>query len=322
MGGDNAPFEVIDGAYRAAKDFGVNIILVGDGKVINSYREEKSYISSLVTVAHAEDAIGYEDDATSVIKRKKNSSMAVGLKMLSNDEGDAFVSAGNTGALISGATLIVKRIKGVRRAALAPVIPTQNGFTLMLDAGATSDCKPQFLQQFGIMGSVYMKKLYDMPEPRVGLINIGVEDNKGGEVAVEANKLLKKTPVNYVGNIESRELLFDAADVAVCDGFTGNIILKLIEGAAAFFFGNIKRVFESSVTAKLAAAVVMGSLREFKKSMDYTEHGGAPLLGISKPVIKAHGSSDANAFYHAIRQAVKFTQTGVIEEITEYIKEM
>jgi len=320
FGGDNAPNAVVDGAYRAAADFNVEIALVGDEAKLNAYIKEKGHANASVSIIHANEVISGEDDPVEAIKKKKDSSMVVGLQALTEDKGDAFVSAGNTGALVTGSTLIVKRIKGIRRAAIALPYPTTKGFALLLDGGANADCSPQFLQQFGIMGSIYVSKLFRIENPRVGLINIGTEDEKGNELSVAANKLLKETELNYVGNIESREIPNGAADVIVCDGFTGNIILKLTEGLAEFLFGNVKKVFVKNMFTKLSALFVKKGFKQFKASLDYTEYGGAPILGLSKPVIKAHGSSDANAFYHAIRQAIAYKNSGIIEEITTSTK--
>ncbi|MCL2838674.1 MAG: phosphate acyltransferase PlsX [Oscillospiraceae bacterium] len=315
MGGDNAPSAVVDGAFRAATDFNVAVSLVGDESKIAAYIKEKGYSNDKVSIVHASEVIAMDDNPIDVIKNKKDSSMVVAMNMLSIGEGDALVSAGNTGALVTGSTLIVKRIRNVRRAALGTLMPTKDAFMLLLDVGANSDCTPQFLHQFAVMGSVYMNKLYRLDAPKVGLVNIGTEDEKGSDVAVATNKLLKKTDLNYIGNIEARDIPAGVADVVVCDGFTGNIILKLTEGLAHVLFGKIRAVFKSNIFTKLAALLVKRKFMEFKKSMDYTEYGGAPLLGLRKPVIKAHGSSDANAFYHAIRQAVNYTKSGIIEEI-------
>jgi len=319
MGGDNAPKAVIDGAMRAVKDFDIEISLVGDVTAMNAQIVDMGYSNDKISLVSATEIVADNDNPIDVIRNKKDSSMVVAMNMLTANDGDALISAGNTGALVAGSTLIVKRIRGVRRAAIAPLIPTEKGLAMLIDGGANADCTAQFLRQFAIMGSIYMNKVCKIQKPKVGLVNIGVEDEKGNELAIAANKLLKETDVNYVGNIEARDIPTGAADVIVCDGFTGNVILKLAEGFAMFLMGKIKRVFMSNAFTKIAALIVKKKFVELKKSMDYTEYGGAPILGLTKPVIKAHGSSDSNAFYHAIRQAIEYTNSGIIAEITNKV---
>ena len=249
------------------------------------------------------------DDPANVIRKKKNSSMVIGLKMLSDGLGDAFVSAGSTGALLTGATLLVKRVKGIRRAAMGPTMPNKaGGKTVILDCGANAECTPEFLLQFGLVGSIYAKKCLGVENPKIGLLNIGTEDTKGTPLQKEAYGLLKaagdKGIINFVGNTEARDVPLGAVDVVVCDGFAGNVLLKSIEGTAMFMGGLISKMFKKSILSKLAAALVMGDIKAFKKMLDYREIGGTPFLGIRKPVIKAHGSSDALAFCNAIRQAM------------------
>ena len=249
------------------------------------------------------------------MKQHKDSSMARGLQMLANGEGEAFVSAGSTGALVVGGTLIVKRIKGVKRPAIGTVVPCRGGCFMLLDSGANHDCRPEMLRQFGLMGSVYMKRILGVPNPRVGLVNIGVEETKGTELQVEAYGLMKEAGYNFIGNVEAREVPLGGCDVAVCDGFTGNIILKTTEGLAKLFMSEIKSIFMKSLPNKLAAAVVKKDLGEFKRKFDSAEYGGALLLGTRKPVIKAHGSSDAKAFYNAVRQAISCCENRIIGEM-------
>ena len=242
--------------------------------------------------------------------------------MLADGEGDAFVSAGSTGALVVGATFIAKRLKGIKRPALATVLPTAGAPTMLLDSGANAECRPEMLVQFGIMGSAYMEKVLGVNRPRVALANIGAEESKGRELELETYKLLKTAPLNFTGNIEARQVPLGDADVVVADGFTGNIMLKLYEGMAKFFAGELKTLLTANAKSKLAALLVMNNVKAFKKKVDYSEYGGAPLLGTAKPVIKAHGSSDAKAFYNAIRQAKAFTENGVIETITDALASM
>ena len=246
-----------------------------------------------------------------VVREKKDSSMSVGLKMLSQGEGDAFVSAGNTGALLAGATLLVRRIKGIQRAAIATVVPFSSPLLLM-DCGANLEITPENVEQFAIMGSIYMEKLYGIKNPRVGQLNNGTEYNKGLPLQVKAYELMSASNViNFVGNIEAKAIPFSACDVLVTDGFSGNIVLKMIEGMGKFIFSELKSMFYSGILAKLSAAVMKRKLRQLKSNFDASEHGGAPLLGISMPVIKAHGSSDARAIKNAVHQAITFVNTGI-----------
>ncbi len=321
MGGDNAPSEIIKGCIRAAEELQVVIVLVGKDDAIHRELGVCGYSGDAITVVNASETIDGEDDPIAAIRHKKDSSMRVGLNLLSNGEGDAFVSAGNTGALISGATLVVKRINGIRRAALAPVMPSTDGNYLLIDCGANAECTPAFLKQFAVMGSVYMQRFMGIENPRVGLVNIGTEEDKGTETVRETNKLLKETPINYIGYIEARDIPTGGADVVVCDGFTGNVILKFMEGMASSFSVLLKRIFLKNTLSKVAAIAVKGGISDMKKSMDYTEHGGAPILGVRHPVIKAHGSSNAKAFFSAIRQAKRLVECGLIDGITKGIEE-
>lgn len=322
FGGDNAPLEVIKGAIDAQREFNVNITLVGDEKKINKCADENRLDISNLKIRHADTVVEMCDDPKSVIKSKKNSSMAVGMQMLSDGEGDAFVSAGSTAALLVGATFIVKRIKGVKRPALATLLPTTDKPAMLLDSGANAECRPEILVQFGIMGSIYMNKVMKMKDPKVALVNIGAEESKGRPVDVEAYQQFKKAPVNFSGNIEARYIPFDEADVVVADGFCGNLILKTYEGMGKFFANELKGMFSKNVKTKMAAAIMMGAIKDFKKKLDYSEYGGAPLLGTRKAVIKAHGSSNARAFYNAVRQAKLFIESNAINEISESLASM
>lgn len=321
MGGDNAPKAIVEGCVRAVEELGVSITLVGQEEAIQKELKELGYRGDSIDVVHTEDTIGGEEDPVTAIMRKETS-IRVALNLLKDGAGDAVVSAGNTGALIAGATLFLKRIKGVRRAALTPVMPTTNGGCfLLVDAGANSDCTPAYLKQFAIMGSIYMKSVIGVKEPRVKVVNIGIEENKGTELMTETNALLKKIPIRYEGYIEGRDIPFGEADVVVCDGFTGNVILKLMEGMGLGLAGMVKKVFMKNVISKTAALMVRKGIKEFKKSMDYTEYGGAPVLGVTRPVIKAHGSSNGKAVYHAIRQAKKVVEERLVDAIAEHIAE-
>ena len=320
FGGDNAPLEIIKGCRMAADEFGYEIVLVGDEQKIKDVGIKNNISFEGISVVHASDIISMEDDPMEIMKSKNGSSMAKGLRMLAVDEGDAFVSAGNSGALCVGATLIVKRIRGVKRCAFAPVVPKSKGFFMLIDSGANVDCRPEMLRQFGVMGSIYMKNVMVVENPRVGLVNIGTEAEKGGELYYEAFKLLEKSDINFIGNIEAREIPADGADVVVTDGFTGNIILKFYEGMAKELFGKFKEVLTKNFKSKIAAALIMPEINEMKKHMDYKEYGGAPLIGISKPVFKAHGSSDAKTFKNAIRLAGEYVKRNVVNLITDSIK--
>lgn len=322
FGGDNAPLAPIKGAADAVKEFGITAVLVGNKSKIKDVAEENNISLKGIEIINADDVISMHDDPTSILKEKSESSMAVGFKALTEGKGDAFVSAGSTGALVVGGTLIVKRIKGVKRPALASVIPGKNNNYLMLDIGANADCRPEMLQQFGIMGSVYMENVEGVKNPTVGLLNIGTEDTKGGELQKASYELLKNAPINFVGNVESREIPKGDTDVVVSDGFTGNIALKLIEGVSLTMFSMIKDVLYKNLKNKIAALMIKKGLYSIKKKADYSEVGGAPLLGTKMPVIKAHGSSNAYAIKNAIRQAEIFAETGVIEKISSGLDEI
>ena len=322
MGGDNAPQAPVLGALQAAKDFGAQITLVGKGEEILRVLKEHG-ISDLpvgMEVAHADEVVDMHDDPANVIRKKKNSSMVLGLKMLSDGLGDAFVSAGSTGALLSGATLIVKRVKGIRRAAMGPIMPNKaDGKTVILDCGANAECTPEFLLQFGLVGSLYAKKYLSVENPKVGLLNIGTEDSKGTTLQKEAHALLSDASargiLNFVGNVEARDVPLGAVDVVVCDGFAGNVLLKSIEGTAMFMGSLMSKMFKKNIFSKLAAALVMKDIKAFKKLLDYREIGGTQFLGIKKPVIKAHGSSDALAFRNAVKQAMDAAKSDISAEL-------
>lgn len=318
FGGDNAPLEILKGSVDAQNELGVDIVLCGKTQEIKKCAKENNIDISKMEIIDAPDVIEMNAPPTDIVKGGANSSMAIGLKALANGQGDAFVSAGSTGSLVMGATFFVKRIKGVRRAALATIMPSDTGAFILLDCGANTECTPEMLSSFALMGSTYMSKVLNVNNPRVGLANIGTEETKGGELQQNAYQLIKSEgKVNFVGNIEARQVPLGDADVVVCDGFTGNILLKTYEGVAKLILTNIKNVFTKNIFTKLSALFVKGGIDSFKKKMDYTEFGGAPLMGISKPVIKAHGSSNAKAFKNAIRQAVNYSQQGVITTIAE-----
>ena len=321
FGGDNAPFEIIKGASDASIEYGTEITLTGNEEKIRQIISDNGLkFHGELKIVNTDDIITMHDDPTSLMKAHSASSMALAFKELAEDRADAFVSAGSTGALVVGGTLMIKRIKGIKRPALAGMIPSPNGHYMLMDMGANAECKPEMLCQFGIMASVYLENVEGRKNPSVGLLNIGTEDSKGGELQKAAYALMKEAPINFAGNIESREMPKGVCDAVITDGFTGNIALKLIEGSAATLFGLIKSALYKNLKNKLAALVVKNDLKAVKKIMDSTEVGGAPLLGVRKTVIKAHGSSDAKALKNAVRQAVRFTETGVIDKISASVE--
>ena len=320
MGGDNAPLEVVKGAINAALEYkDLNITLVGDeAKIRDISREIGVVIPNNVEILHSSSVVTMEDDPMIVMKEKKDSSMAMGLKLLKEDGVDAFISAGNTGALHTASTLIVRKIKGVRRSAIAAILPFDPP-VLLLDSGANPVVTADLLLQWAIIGSAYMKNVFGVENPRVGLLNNGTEEHKGTPVACEAFSLLKKSKViNFVGNIESKEIPNSPCDVLVTDGFTGNIALKLIEGMGKFIGKSLNDIFRSNVFTKLSYLITFKEeISKFRTKLDASEYGGAPLLGLSKPVIKAHGSSKAKEIKNAIRQAIEYTNSNIIEEVSK-----
>lgn len=325
MGGDNAPQAVVEGAVAAAKEYGVDIVLVGKQDIVEALVKENGgdALGDKISIVNASEVVDMEDDPTTVLRNKKDSSMSVALHLLKDGGGDACISAGSTGALLTGATLIVKRVHGIRRAAMAPVMPNGNKGALLIDCGANTECTAEYLLQFAYMGSFYAKNILGVENPRVALLNVGAEDTKGGELQHEAFAILKEAGdagnINFIGNIEAKDAYFNAAEVIVTDGFSGNVTLKTIEGTAKFLMTNLKDAFLSSVKTKIAALLMKDKLEDLKKILDPSEVGGTALLGISKPVIKAHGSSDARAIKNAVRQAVTFVDAGVAEEIAQNI---
>lgn len=326
MGGDNAPASNVRGALAAAKEYKAEIILVGKGEEILKVLAEDGIgeLPAGIEIAHADQVVTMEDNPATAFKEKKDSSLTIGLNMLRDGKGDAFVSAGSTGALLAAATLITKRIKGIRRAALAPVLPGSGA--VLIDCGATAECTPEYLLQYAFMGSYYAGHALGKPEPRVGLLNIGAEPSKGTSLQVETYALLEKAAeegrINFVGNVEAREAVEGAVDVIVTDGYAGNIMLKTMEGTALMLVRELKKVFLKNLKSKLAYLLVKDGIKDMKKLMDSNEVGGTALLGISKPVIKAHGSSNDYAIKNAIRQAIQFANSGIIEDIEENISYM
>ena len=318
MGGDNAPSAIIEGAVRAANEFDIKVTLVGDEKIIR--QELLDYKGGKIDIVNTTEIIDCNEESVKAIRTKKDSSIVVGMKMVADGAGDAFVSAGSSGAVIAGSSLIIKRINGVRRAGLGIVLPALDKPVLLLDCGANSDCTPEFLTQFAVMGTAYMKSLFDLDKPAVALLNNGAEEHKGSRLYKESYQLLKQTPVNFVGNIEARYVLSGVADVVVADGFAGNVFIKTTEGVAKHFSTLLKGVFKKNIFTMLASLVLLDGIKNMKKSFDYTEYGGAPVLGAEKVVIKAHGSSNSKAIYSAIKQAKNFAENNVIETIKNNLK--
>lgn len=320
FGGDNAPDEVIKGAEMAVKAYGVEIILCGDETKVKERIKALGVSENGITVRNAEGVIRIEDNPTDIRKAKLNTSMGVAFQLVKNGEADAFISAGSTAALVVGGTTIIGRIKGIKRPSLAPIIPSVNQCYILLDGGANVECRPEMYVQFAVMGSVYMDKIMNVQSPRVALLNVGAEEEKGREQDREAYTLLKETPVNFIGNIEGREAALGGCDVLVTDGFTGNVYLKTVEGMGKFMKVSLKNIFFKNIGTKIGAVFTMKGIKELSKKMDYRETGGSPLLGTAKPVIKAHGSSDALAFKNAVRQAKEFIENRVIEEISSVLE--
>jgi phosphate acyltransferase len=315
MGGDHAPKEIVLGAMKAISHFQeLHITLVGDESKINPLLTNKERI----TVLHTEEVILGTDEPVRAVRRKKNASMVLATQLVADGKADACISAGNTGALMAAGLFVVGRIEGIERPALTPTLPTIDGDGfLLLDVGANVDAKPEHLLQYAIMGSIYSEKVRGIHKPRVGLLNIGTEEKKGNDLTKQAFELLKASPINFIGNVEARDLLEGVADVVVTDGFTGNMVLKTIEGTALSVFKMLKGALNSSLKSKLAAAVLKPDLYQLKNKMDYSEYGGAGLFGLKAPVIKAHGSSDAQAIFSAIKQASLMVE----QDVTPLIKQ-
>ncbi len=322
FGGDNTPVEIIKGAELAREALKIDITLVGKEDVIRKVCDENDIKADNFRIVHADEVIATDAAGTDVARSGKKTSMYIGLKLLADGEGDGFLSAGNSGAVCAGATLIVKRIKGISRPGFSPVIPTLGGKALLMDSGANLQCRPEMLCQFGIMGSIYMNKVHGVENPRVGLLNVGTEEHKGSDIQHETYKLLKEAPVNFIGNVEGTFMNGDVCDVVVCDGFSGNILLKTYEGTAMALMKKIKGIFTKNVKNKLAAAMVMSDVKELKASMNPSEVGGAPVLGCAKPVFKAHGNSDARAIYSALKLVKEYVENNVVGEIAETLKAM
>ncbi len=327
MGSDNGAVEFVRGALLALETLNVDISFVGNEKELSSLISEadpEGKFKNKISVVAASQVVDMNDDPLAVMKAKPDASMTVALKLLANGEGDALVSGGNTGALLTQATLILKRIRGIRRAALAPITPTATGSALLIDSGANAECTPEYLYQFALMGSFYAKHTMGISSPRVGLLNNGAEEHKGDTLHQEAYKLLLSShnngEINFVGNIEGRDGPLGKVDVVVADGFSGNIYLKTMEGIGLFFSKELKNIFYSSLVGKLSGLMLKSAINVFRKKVDYNNAGGAPLLGVQKPVIKAHGSSKASAICNCIIQAKTYCESQMVDKISQSIK--
>ncbi|MCD8159177.1 MAG: phosphate acyltransferase PlsX [Clostridiales bacterium] len=320
MGGDNAPTEIVKGCVEALKTGDDTLVLVGKSGIINSELSKYKYDKERIEIVDAPEVIENDEIPTNAIRRKKNSSMVLGLNLVKEGKANAFISAGNTGALLAGATVIVGRIKGVERPCLATLIPTEKGPSLLMDVGANTDCKPNYIVQFAKMGSVYFENVMGVKNPKVGIVNIGVEEEKGNLMTREAHKLLNETDLNFIGNAEARDLLTHVADVLVCDGFVGNIILKFGEGMATTLFRMVKNSLMSSFIAKIGAVLCLKPIKALVKTMDYSEVGGAPFLGLTSLVVKAHGASNAKAIVGAVNQCRSFIEKDIVNKIQKKFK--
>ena len=325
MGGDNAPLEIVKGALAGQKHWGVDIALTGDESAIRDALAQcgQGELPQGVEIVPTSQTVDMCDDPATVFRRKKDTSMGVGLTMLREGKADALVSAGSTGALLTGATLITKRIHGIRRAAMAPVIPTTTGQAVLIDCGANAECTPEYLVQFAYLGNFYAQRVLGVAKPRVGLLNIGTEDSKGTDLQKQTLALMRQADargdLHFIGNIEAKEAIKGGCDVIVTDGFSGNILLKSMEGVGSFAGTALKKMFKKNLLTKLAALAVMSGLNEFKGRLDPNKVGGTAFIGISKPVIKAHGSSNAEAIENAVGQAAAFARSGLIKKIEENI---
>ena len=322
MGGDNAPKAIVGGVVEAIKEYDVEIVITGDKDILEKEFESYEFDRNKLEIVHTTEIIENEDKPVQAIRRKKDSSMVVGLNLVKENKADAIVSAGSTGALLTGATLIVGRIKGIDRPCLCPCMPNiKGGMTIIADGGANADCKPRNLSEFAMMANIYLKKVLNMENPRIGLANIGAEEGKGNELVKIAYEELKNMDLNFIGNVEGRDVIESTADVIVCDGFTGNIMLKTCEGVAMGMMKLMKETLISSTKGKLGALLIKEDMRKLKAFLDYSEYGGAPFLGVKGGVIKAHGSSDSKAIKNAINQAIKFVNGNVVEDIQSYLLE-
>jgi len=322
MGGDFSPSAVVEGCVAAIKEFDIDILITGDSNLIREELKKYTYDYNRIKIINASEVISTSEHPVMAIKRKKDSSLVKALNLVKSGEADAIISAGSTGAFLAGCTLIVGRIKGIDRPALAPIMPGKNGPFMIIDCGANAECKPHYLVQFGLMGKTYFENILKIENPSVGLVNIGTEEEKGNELYKAAHKLLKEADLNFVGNVEAREIPTGEVNVLVCDGFVGNVILKLYEGAVSNIFDILKTGIMSSFRTKIGGMLLKPVFKKFKKDFDYKEYGGAAFLGVNGICIKAHGSSDGKAFKNAIKQATIFNENNVVEKLKLEIEKL
>lgn len=320
MGGDNAPFEIVKGVIEAVKEYDIDVILTGDSDEIEKIFKEENADKSRIEIVHTTEIVTNNDHPAQVIRKKKDSSMVVGMRLLKEGKGDAFISAGNTGAILAGGLFVVGRIKGIDRPALSPILPGKYGPFMLIDAGANAECKTQNILQFAIMGDIYLKAVLKKESPSIGLVNIGAEEEKGTEFTKECHKILKESGLNFKGNVEGRDIPDGNVDIVVCDGFTGNVILKLFEGVALTIFDALKKEILSSTRTKIGGLLLKPVFKKFKKQFDYTEYGGAMFLGVDGTVIKTHGTAKAKVIKNTIKQAIAIVEGGVVEGIKEEIE--
>ncbi len=323
MGGDNAPEDIVNGSMDAINEAeGFDIVLVGDSRKIGRIINERKFDSPRLRVHHAGDVVTNEDKPTKAIRSKRDSSMVVAFRLLKENKGDVLLSAGNSGALMAGALFILGRMKGVDRPSLPAIVPTRTGNALIIDSGLNTVCKPVNFLQFGIMGSVYMKEIFNVDNPKVGLINVGAEQSKGNELIKQAHSLLAESSINFMGNIEGKDIMLGGVHVAVCDGFVGNVALKLLEGTAVYFFSNIKRILSKNFLNKIAAALIVKDIKKFSHRLDADEVGGAPILGVKGLVIKSHGSSNAKTIKNVIiNRAYALGKTSILKKLNDQFKD-
>lgn len=323
MGGDNAPKDIVNGCVEAIKQVqGFDVVLIGDKKKIEEVLGDKNLFNPRIKVHNASEVISVEDSPTKAIKSKKDSSMVVGFELLKEKKGDIFVSCGNSGALMTGALLILGRIKGVDRPAFPAIIPTKTGKCVLIDAGLNTVCKPINYQQFGVMGSILIKEMFNIESPKVGLLNVGSEEGKGNEIIKQSYNMLEQSGVNFVGNVEGTDIFKGKADVVVCDGFVGNVALKTIEGAGTFMMSMIKGVFLKNLKTKLGAMLLKSDMKEFKKVLDADEQGGALIMGVNGLVLKSHGNSNMKTIKNVILKAYILGKTKIIETISKEFSNM
>lgn len=323
MGGDDAPEAVVNGCIDAVmSQDGFAVVLIGDSEKIKKIMDKRRFMSPRLEIIHAQEIITNEDMPTKAIRSKKNSSMVVGFNLLKEKKGEVFISAGSTGALLTGALFILGRLKGIDRPALGALIPTKSGKSLLIDAGLNTTCKPVNYLQFAVLGSVYMREMFGMENPRVGLLNMGTEAKKGTEVLRQAYELLSRSDLNFIGNIEGKDLPDGKVDVAVCDGYVGNVLLKFLEGAGSYMFAFMKGIFRKTIFSKLSFLLVMKDMKEFKRTMDAEESGGAPVLGVNGLVIKSHGNSNDKAIKNVVLKSYMLVKNSLFEKIKERLSSM